>query len=54
MSLIEGVIVMKCYDCGRVMKKVDNNAEIYECKCGYAIRRLTVEKSKLFVKVTIP
>jgi len=53
-SLIGRLIVMKCYECGRVMKKVDNLLESYECECGYAIRRLTVEKSKLFVRVTIP
>ena len=47
-------MVMRCYECGREMRKVDDNPESYECECGYAIRRLTKEKSKLFVRMTIP
>jgi len=47
-------MVMRCYECGRIMKRVDNNPESYECECGYAVRRLTKEESKLFVKMTIP
>jgi predicted nucleic acid-binding Zn ribbon protein len=48
------VMVMRCYECGRVIKKVEDNPESYECECGFAIRRLTSTKSRLFVKMTIP
>jgi hypothetical protein len=44
--------MMRCYEFGRVMRKVDDNPETYECECGYTVRRLTKEKSKLFVMVT--
>ncbi len=47
-------MTMRCYECGRVMKKVSDSPESYECECGYAIRRLTKEESRLFVKVTLP
>ena len=36
------------------MEKVNENPETYECECGYAVRRLTKEKSKLFVRVSVP
>jgi rRNA maturation endonuclease Nob1 len=55
LSIILGASVrfmMRCYDCGRVMSKVDDKPETYECKCGYTVRRLTKEKTNLFVKVT--
>jgi hypothetical protein len=44
--------MMRCYEFGRVMRKVDDNPETYECECGYTVRRLTKEKLKLFVMVT--
>lgn len=48
------VDMMKCPACGKIMKKIDHNPDSYECECGYAMRRLTVEKSKLFVRMTLP
>ncbi|MEM2110857.1 MAG: hypothetical protein QXX08_03150 [Candidatus Bathyarchaeia archaeon] len=44
---------MRCPECGSILEKTDDNPESYECICGYAIRRLTTEKSKLFVTVTV-
>jgi len=45
---------MKCTECGRTMKKIDDEPESYECECGNAIRRLTAEKSRLYVRMTLP
>ncbi len=45
---------MKCYECGKEMRKVSANPEIYECECGYAIKRLTTDYSNLYVKISVP
>ena len=45
-------VLMRCYECGKNMRKVEDSPETYECECGYTVRQLTTERTKLFVKVT--
>ena len=36
-----------CYRCGGIMRKTSDSPEIYECECGYALRRISKEESQL-------
>jgi len=36
-----------CYRCGGIMRKTSDDPECYECECGYAIRRVNKEESRL-------
>ena len=36
-----------CYRCGGIMRKTGDSPEIYECECGYAVRRTSEEESEL-------
>ena len=36
-----------CYRCGGIMRKTDSSPETYRCECGYAVKRLEKEESRL-------